>query len=88
MQMKNTIFHINDGEVKQVTSHEKTEKRQVSGLNLLDLNLIARRTRHIGEKSALARVRYEKYDTMFPDVVTYGFFKILYIRFAGIITTI
>ena len=84
MQMKNTILHINDGELKQVTSHEK----QVSGLNLLDLNLIGRRTRHIGEKSAFARVRYEKYDTMFPDVVTYGFFKILYIRFAGIITTI
>ena len=56
-----------------MTSHEKIEKRQDSGINLLDLNLIARRTRHVGEKYALARVRYEKYDTTFPDIVTWIF---------------
>ena len=63
--------------------------RQVSGLNLLGLKFIAIRldARVTYEKSALTRVRYEKYAIMFSDVVKYGFLKFLVIRLA-IITSI
>ena len=55
---------------------KKLEKKQDSGLKILE------------KKYLKIHVRYEKYATMFPDIVTCGFFKVLFIRFAGIITSI